>query len=379
MNVVNSGSVYQIYDEGMQTSKKLPSLVYDVCFSKMQGFFLTARSNIKAEEEKVYGNYIKKVNKVLSGYKAVDRNFGVILSGPKGVGKTLFTKVLSAAAQTQDYPILVVSSYVPGISHFIGSIDQDVIVLFDEFEKTFANSDDCCPQDEMLSLFDGLDSGHKLFVVTCNDTGRLNDYLLNRPGRFHYHFILDVPSAEEIREYLSDKLAPPYQDAIDDVINFSNVGKITYDCLRAIAFELNQGYSLEETLEDLNLIRDRSICFNIIVEFMDGTIYKVYSESLDLMKEEIWGRWFRTSSTTRNDPALWLAFSPRDVKPNPDHVGEMQVPVDKVVNIHYDRYDFDDDNADDKETKAIIDARIKNGLKSVRLIRDSYSSYKYLV
>lgn len=87
MNVVNSGSVYQIYDEDMQTSKNLPSKVFEVQFSKMQGFFLVARPDIKVKDEKVYGSYARKVDKVLSGFKMVERNFGVILSGPKGVGK----------------------------------------------------------------------------------------------------------------------------------------------------------------------------------------------------------------------------------------------------------------------------------------------------
>lgn len=373
MNVVNSGSVYQIYDEGMQTSKTLPSKVFDVQFSKLQGFFLVARADIKAEEDKIYGNYVQKINKVLSGYKAVDRNFGVILSGPKGVGKTLFTKLLSIAAREQNYPVIIVSNYIPGIAHFLSSIDQDVVVLFDEFEKTFAETDDCTPQDEMLSLFDGLDSGHKLFIVTCNDMGKLSNYLLNRPGRFHYHFTLDVPNAEEIREYLEDKLAPPYQGAINDVINFSNIGKITYDCLRAIAFELNQGYSLEETLNDLNLIRDKSISFDITAEFMDGAVYRTYGASLDLMKSETWGKWF--SSLVRDNPSLWISFSPRSVRPDPNHAGEMYVPIDEVVDVHYDRYDFDDDDP----KKAMMDARIKGGLKSLRLNKEAALGYKYLV
>lgn len=357
----------------MQTFKKLPSLVYDVKFSKLQGFFLTARADIKVEEDKVYGSYAQKISKVLGGYKAVDRNFGVILSGPKGVGKTLFTKLLSRAARAEEYPVIIVSSYIPGIAHFLSSIDQDVIVLFDEFEKTFAEADDCKPQDEMLSLFDGLDSGHKLFIVTCNSISKLSDYLLNRPGRFHYHFTLDVPSAEEIREYLEDKLAPPYQSAIDDVINFANVGKITYDCLRAIAFELNQGYSLEETLEDLNLIRDKSISFDITVEFMDGAIYKVYSQSIDMMQGETWGRWFH--SITKDNPSVWVGFSPRSIKPDPHHAGEMYVPPEAITGCRYDAYDFED--GDPK--KAMMDVRIKEGIKSVHLSKVNYDNFKYLV
>ena len=47
----------------------------------------------------------------------------------------------------------------------------------------------------MLSLFDGLDNGKKLFVITCNEVERLNAYLLNRPGRFHYHFVDCSPPA----------------------------------------------------------------------------------------------------------------------------------------------------------------------------------------
>ena len=45
-----------------------------------------------------------------------------------------------------------------------------------------------------------------MYIVTCNELRGLNDYILNRPGRFHYHFRFEYPTATEIREYMEDKL-----------------------------------------------------------------------------------------------------------------------------------------------------------------------------
>lgn len=69
--------------------------------------------------------------------------------------------------------MIIVDCPIPGISNFLSSIEQEVVIIFDEFEKTFARNDDGDPQVELLSLFDGVDDGKKLFVITCNDTKRL--------------------------------------------------------------------------------------------------------------------------------------------------------------------------------------------------------------
>ena len=52
--------------------------------------------------------------------------------------------------------------------------------------------------------------GKKLFLITCNEIRKLNDYLINRLSRFHYHFRFDYPSYKEIWEYLHDKLEEKY-------------------------------------------------------------------------------------------------------------------------------------------------------------------------
>ena len=130
--------------------------------------------------------------------------------------------------------------------------------LFDEFDKTFGDirtgENEANPQSGLLSLFDGTSNGKKLFVITCNSLYRLNDYLVNRPGRFHYHFRFDYPTPEEVREYLTDKLSGQYQAEIEKVILFSKKVSLNYDCLRAIAFELNLGEPFWKAIFVLHII-----------------------------------------------------------------------------------------------------------------------------
>ena len=157
MNIVQSGTMYMIYDDSVKTYNELPTGAYEVCFNKMSGFYLRARNDFKVTE-KVYGNHSEKVDKVLKSFQLSDRNFGLILSGQKGIGKSLFMRVLAERAADLNYPVIVVDSYVPGVDNFLSSIEQECIVLFDEFEKTFRQDDDHHePQEELLSLFDGID------------------------------------------------------------------------------------------------------------------------------------------------------------------------------------------------------------------------------
>ena len=30
--------------------------------------------------------------------------------------------------------------------------------------------------------------------------------MINRPGRFHYHFIMGIPTGDEVREYMEDQV-----------------------------------------------------------------------------------------------------------------------------------------------------------------------------
>lgn len=338
MNIVKVGDTLQVFGEGLQTFRTLPTGTYEVSFNPMKGFALTERPALEIKEDKIYGVHGVKVEKVLNAFSTFNRNLGVILSGQKGIGKSLFARILAAKAVERDIPLIIVSEYNFGIANFIDSIQQEVIVLFDEFEKTFDK--DCregtSPQEEMLSLFDGIGNGKKLFVITCNDLHDLSSYLLNRPGRFHYHFTLSTPNSEEIREYMMDKLKPEYQCNIEKIINFAAYTEITYDCLRAIAFELNNGYTLKETLGDLNILKTNAPYYNIIITFMDGTVAEsMRAMQIDFFSEQRVSNWMNHNTSGE----IHVNFVPSDA--NVD-------PVTQNITMKGDKMmlRFDDDDED---------------------------------
>ena len=293
MRAVNSGNTYTIYDNSIQLLTSLPAQTYLVNFDKHSGFFLTKYMDITVSE-KMYGVHNAKLTKVMAAFNGFERNLGVILSGDKGIGKSSFAKLLAVECIRTGIPVIVVNTYIPGIAEYLASFDQTVMVLFDEFDKTFKVSNNGVDaQAEMLTLFDGLAQGKKMFVVTCNSLTGLNDFLVNRPGRFHYHFRFGYPTAEDIREYLSDKVNKEFHSEINKVVSFSRKIDLNYDCLRAIAFELNTGISFKEAILDLNIVRDNhNYSNNYICKLYlnNGEIWEK-RDSIDMVsenKEEIW-------------------------------------------------------------------------------------------
>ena len=268
MHIVESGKRYRIFNNAITTYDQLPPKTYRVDYDpETRIFSLLEAHDFEIPETKIYGQHLDKVKKVLNAMDKMNRNLGVILSGDKGIGKSLFSKCLGLKARKKGIPVILVNEYHEGIANFLEEIEQTVMILFDEYDKTFDEKKHNC-QAEMLSLFDGVSAGKKLFVITCNEIQSLSQYLINRPGRFHYHFRFLYPTADEIRDYMEDKLDKQYYDEIENVIAFSVRMNLNYDCLRSIAFELNNGLKFQEAINDLNIIRiSQYKNIKIIVEF----------------------------------------------------------------------------------------------------------------
>ena len=90
MKVISTGSKFDIYPDNLKSYDKLPADYYVVRYIEKQGvFFLEKYSEFKITDTKIYGIHEQKADKVLDSFADFKRNLGVILSGDKGIGKSL--------------------------------------------------------------------------------------------------------------------------------------------------------------------------------------------------------------------------------------------------------------------------------------------------
>ncbi len=345
MKVVNTGKSYRIYGDDLKVYDVIPPGAYIVRFSKMSGFYLDAHADLEIKEDKVYGVHDHKVDKVMNAFGQFSRNLGIILSGDKGIGKSLFSRMLCNKAVAAGYPVIIVDEFNPGINSFIEEIEQEVVVLFDEFDKTFSsggNKDEgLSPQSSLLSMFDGVAAGKKMYIITCNKFHSLNDYLINRPGRFHYHFRFDYPTADEVKVYMQDKLSEKFWSEIPKVIDFAAKVDVNYDCLRAIVYELENGERFEDAILDLNILNINETRYDVTLHFEDGTAASRIGHKLDIFStrpESVWLNDVNYVSPT-------ITFVPSNAK-HDRMKGCATLNMD-MVSV---RYSYDEDDADDKAT-----------------------------
>lgn len=301
MNLVKTGTKFRIFDSSVEAVTNLAPGAYEVGSAQFEGIFLRSCEMPVLRDEKVYGDHERKLDKVFGTYsKHKDRNLGVILSGDKGIGKTLFAKMASHRAAKLGLPVVYVNDYFDGLAGFMAKITQDCMVVFDEFDKNFCSNsreavDVTACQDALLSMFDGVYAGHKLFVITCNDLGKVSDFLVNRPGRFRYHIRFDYPSGDEVVQYLKDKLGAKANDTqIEAVRKFTSLVPLTYDCLSAVADELADGETFKSAMSMLNIVRldedsDYSVYFNFKVNGEAHTCLLDSHETFDLFSPD--GDW----------------------------------------------------------------------------------------
>ena len=184
MNIIQSGNQFRFNTNSVNIIHELPVAVYSVS-ADMSGLFLV-KSDMAKTTGPVYGDGPAKLEKIIASFAKTERNLGVILSGDKGIGKTMFTRMTMERVLKEGMPVIMVNDYFEGLADFIGGLDFPCSVVFDEFDKNFSSNsksaiDSTACQTTLLTLFDGVHPGHKLFIVTCNDIGRVSEFLDNRP------------------------------------------------------------------------------------------------------------------------------------------------------------------------------------------------------
>lgn len=186
---------------------------------------------------RIYGNILQRADRIMSTFEARPAGTGLLLSGDAGSGKSMLAKQLCNMAREAGMPVILINSAWRGESFnaLIQNITQPAVILFDEFEKVY-DSDE---QNEMLTLLDGVFPSKKLYILTCNDTYKLNRYMLNRPGRLFYHLEYNGLDESIIREYCEEKLAN--KEHINALVGTTKMfDTFNFDMLKAIVEECNR-------------------------------------------------------------------------------------------------------------------------------------------
>lgn len=236
--------------EALDLKEKLPAGNYVIKKNEMTGqLFLEAIDKFEFNG-KIYGDTMKRAERILYAFEDRPATTGVMLTGEKGSGKTLLAKMLSIKGYEQDIPTIVINAPWCGDSFnaFIQSIEQPVIVVFDEFEKVYDEQE----QEQMLTLLDGVYPTKKLFVLTCNDKWRVNQHMRNRPGRVFYSMEYKGLDADFIREYCQDTLKA--KEHIEKIVGIAGTfGQFNFDMLKALVEEMNRfGETPQEAMLYLN-------------------------------------------------------------------------------------------------------------------------------
>lgn len=183
---------------------------------------------------KIYGMESKLIDHIMKTFNNTNSNLGILFNGVKGTGKTITAKIL---ANKMNLPVIIINEPYSGIPEFVAKIESDVILFFDEYEKTFdKNSSE---DKDILSIMDGIFNNQyrRIFFLTTNKE-YINDNMLGRPSRIRYRKIFGNLQPEVIKEYLEDNLQK--KEYTKDIMEFiDSLAISTIDILKAVVEELN--------------------------------------------------------------------------------------------------------------------------------------------
>lgn len=212
---------------GVYTIKQVP-MSDELYLDSVEPFVLTG---------KIYGNSEKLATRILTTLQRRETSTGVLLSGEKGSGKTMLTKLIALKAHELGMSCILVSDSHHGdnFNEFVQNVQQPAIFLFDEFEKVYDKPEQ---QEGLLSLLDGTFPTKKLFLFTVNNSYKVNENMINRPGRIYYHIHYRGLDEQFVREYAEDVLKN--KDYTKALVALSYMyDALNFDMLKAIVEEMN--------------------------------------------------------------------------------------------------------------------------------------------
>jgi hypothetical protein len=205
----------------------------------------------------------------------------VLLAGTKGAGKTLLARNIATKLYENGTPTIIVpfNFICPLVADFIDSIDTECMVLFDEIDKISGDNDEEVRANSncLLGLFDGISVHKRLYILTANNIEKINNQLLNRPGRIYYKLMFGGIEQEAIKQYCDDNLRN--KNYVKDMLHIATlIREFSFDILQAIVEECNRyDLSPRAACKMLNVAPELKGDFKLQVFGADGHEYEMTS------------------------------------------------------------------------------------------------------
>jgi hypothetical protein len=244
---------------------KLPNRNHILCFDSIKGFYLEEIEDFRIPK-KIYGNHENFVSKILNRFYGFSKTLGVHLTGEKGSGKTLLSQLI---ASKSDCPTIIINACYTGTAFisFINQITQPCVLLFDEFDKYYCQTE---KQNDLLQILDSNYATPKLIILTSNTTNTNSHYLKNRVSRIFYYKDFVKMEDSLIKEILLDLLENKelLQECVD-VIQENEIFNI--DSIMGFISEINfTKLSPKQAVSDMCLFADNNTDYVLSFVTQDG-------------------------------------------------------------------------------------------------------------
>ncbi len=294
-----SGTIYSPRSRA-DVEKLMPPGVYSYGATPF-GWFLKRESDDFEFSFKVYDASESIINRIVKHWSATSTNLGVLMNGLRGAGKTMTAQLLAnRLIKDKHLPVLVIRSPIP-LEEVLGVMHQDMVVIFDEFEKSHNDKQ----QQALLSTIDGMSRSQfrRLFIFTTNSTA-LNENFKDRPSRIHYQFEFARVAPEVIEGLISDSLPERLQHLRNEIVDFLDTRHIcTIDIVKAVIAEVKTFEESPRVFEHmLNVSKGEPPAYRIVVVDENGIEQEVYED------------YFKPSLETGSQKSLLLGGNKRAIE-----------------------------------------------------------------
>lgn len=310
---------------------QLPAGVYEFYYSEsMNGpdyGFVRISEQFTIPSNVVHQN--EELNRVLNTYSSMNKSMGALFSGVGGTGKTLLCKrIANECISVLKMPVIFVTEKnAEHIYLILESLTTPVVFIFDEFEKIYPvqkgfHNDKDDAQNKFLSILDGMELEKHLFLVTINETNKMNEFLLNRPSRIRYHFNFKTIPIKIVEEIVDKHYLPLVDEYKEELIVLftDHVGKPTYDVL----FEMINECNLYKDKSPFELIQTMNIQLTVYTAIKARMRFdydlQLTNEEKEKYKDILKGMRLKWAEDRINPSFLELRNISRDVQ-KPDQIG----------------------------------------------------------